>query len=66
MLLLRSIVKQNTRAVQTIRTNSTRDNNEEIKPIFTNRNPRNLEKIRIGYKPDGYHLEVEGRRFWHK
>lgn len=31
-----------------------------------NRNPRNLEKLRIGYKPDGYHLEKPGRSFWHK
>ncbi|GBP03245.1 39S ribosomal protein L18, mitochondrial [Eumeta japonica] len=33
---------------------------------MTNRNPRNLEKLRIGYKPDGYHLEKPGRSFWHK
>lgn len=31
-----------------------------------NRNPRNLERLRIGYKPDGYHLEKPGRSFWHK
>lgn len=33
---------------------------------LVNRNPRNLEKIRIGYKPDGYHLDTPGRSFWHK
>ncbi|XP_035448390.2 39S ribosomal protein L18, mitochondrial [Spodoptera frugiperda] len=33
---------------------------------FINRNPRNLEKIRIARKPDGYHLEAAGRKFWHK
>lgn len=33
---------------------------------MTNRNPRNLEKLRIAYKPDGYHLEKPGRSFWHK
>lgn len=32
----------------------------------TNRNPRNLEKLCIGYKPDGYHLENPGRKFWNK
>lgn len=31
-----------------------------------NRNPRNLEKMRIAYKPAGYHLEKPGREFWHK
>lgn len=31
-----------------------------------NRNPRNLERLRIAYKPVGYHLEKPGRSFWHK
>jgi len=31
-----------------------------------NRNPRNLERLRIAYKPSGYHLENPGRSFWHK
>lgn len=31
-----------------------------------NRNPRNLEMMRIGYRPDGYHLEMPGKSFWHK
>lgn len=31
-----------------------------------NRNPRNLERLTIGYKPSGYHLEKPGRSFWHK
>ncbi|KAJ2940293.1 hypothetical protein O0L34_g11867 [Tuta absoluta] len=35
-------------------------------PEFVNRNPRNLERMRIARKPDGYHLENEGRKFWHK
>ncbi|XP_026740609.1 39S ribosomal protein L18, mitochondrial [Trichoplusia ni] len=35
-------------------------------PEFVNRNPRNLERIRIARKPDGYHLEAPGRKFWHK
>lgn len=33
---------------------------------FINRNPRNLERLRIARKPDGYHLEKPGRKFWHK
>ncbi|KAL5242197.1 hypothetical protein ACI65C_009607 [Semiaphis heraclei] len=35
-------------------------------PFVYNRNPRNLEKLRIAYKPAGYHLEKPGREFWHK
>lgn len=31
-----------------------------------NRNPRNLEMMKIAYKPYGYHLERPGRCFWHK
>ncbi|CAH1118495.1 unnamed protein product [Phaedon cochleariae] len=38
----------------------------EVSPIFTNRNPRNLERMRIAYKPDGYHVEAPGRNYWHK
>lgn len=34
--------------------------------FLVNRNPRNLEKLRIAYKPSGYHLEQPGRNFWHK
>nr|ADP21469.1 mitochondrial ribosomal protein L17 [Antheraea yamamai] len=33
---------------------------------FVNRNPRNLERMRIARKPDGYHLGKPGRKFWHK
>ncbi|CAG9791180.1 unnamed protein product [Diatraea saccharalis] len=33
---------------------------------FVNRNPRNLERIRIARKPDGYHLDKPGRKYWHK
>jgi hypothetical protein len=38
----------------------------EVSPKFYNRNPRNLERLRIAYKPTGYHLEAPGREFWHK
>ena len=41
--------------------------NDQIIPHeFHNRNPRNLERLRIAYKPTGYHLEKPGREFWHK
>lgn len=40
--------------------------NNEVPPEFYNRNPRNLERLRIARKPSGYHLEVRGREFWHK
>lgn len=41
-------------------------NNEIIPNVINNRNPRNLERMRIAYKPAGYHLERKGRDFWHK
>lgn len=31
-----------------------------------NRNPRNLEMMKIAYRPSGYHLEAPGRCFWHR
>lgn len=40
--------------------------NDDIEPVFTNRNPRNLERLRIAYKPDGYYVDKPGRSFWHK
>lgn len=38
----------------------------DVSPTFYNRNPRNLERLRIAYKPIGYRLEAPGREFWHK
>ncbi|XP_011314213.1 39S ribosomal protein L18, mitochondrial [Fopius arisanus] len=32
----------------------------------SNRNPRNLEMLRIARKPTGYHLERVTRQFWHQ
>lgn len=40
--------------------------NSTVSTAFVNRNPRNLERIRIARKPDGYHLDKPGRKFWHK
>lgn len=33
---------------------------------LVNRNPRNLEFLRIAYKPAGYELDKPGRCFWNK
>ncbi|EFN85598.1 39S ribosomal protein L18, mitochondrial [Harpegnathos saltator] len=33
---------------------------------IVNRNPRNLERLRIARKPVGYGLDKPGRTFWHK
>lgn len=52
---------------QLVRNASTRlQTNENISSVFVNRNPRNLEKMRIGYKPDGYHVDNPGKCYWHK
>nr|XP_018909440.1 PREDICTED: 39S ribosomal protein L18, mitochondrial [Bemisia tabaci] len=37
-----------------------------ISPIFTNRNPRNLERLTIGDKPEGWNFEKPGRRCWNR
>lgn len=33
---------------------------------IVNRNPRNLERLRIARKPVGYKLEKPGHSYWHK
>lgn len=33
---------------------------------IVNRNPRNLERLRIARKPNGYHLNKPGISYWHK
>ncbi|XP_046387109.1 39S ribosomal protein L18, mitochondrial [Ischnura elegans] len=40
--------------------------NDVVSPVLVNRNPRSLEKIRVAYKPKGYHVDKPGRDFWHK
>ncbi|RZC40982.1 39S ribosomal protein L18, mitochondrial [Asbolus verrucosus] len=42
------------------------ENSLDISSHFINRNPRNLERMRIAYKPDGYHVDKPGKSFWHK
>jgi len=41
------------------------DNNDVLKD-YTNRNPRNLEMLRLGYKPMGYDLEAEPREYYYR
>lgn len=38
----------------------------EGQTYLTNRNPRNLEFLRIANKPLGYRLDKPGRSFWNK
>ncbi|KAK3908638.1 39S ribosomal protein L18, mitochondrial [Frankliniella fusca] len=42
------------------------NNNSLIRPVFHNRNPRNLELMTIAQKPEGYHLERFKVSYWHK
>ncbi|XP_059079441.1 large ribosomal subunit protein uL18m-like isoform X2 [Tigriopus californicus] len=41
-------------------------NDELIRTHVKNRNPRNLEMMRIGYKPSGFKWERKYRQFWNK
>lgn len=34
--------------------------------FFFNRNPRNLEMMKIAERPDGYHIDAPGRNYWNK
>lgn len=38
----------------------------EGETYLTNRNPRNLEFLRLAHKPAGYRLDKPGRCFWNK
>lgn len=33
---------------------------------ISNKNPRNLEMLRIARKPSGFHLERTSREYWHR
>lgn len=37
-----------------------------VKYNVINRNPRNLERLRIEFKNEGWGLEKQGNTFWHK
>jgi hypothetical protein len=38
--------------------------NDKVSPQMKNRNPMNLEKMRIGYKPVGFPTEDKKRNYW--
>ena len=38
--------------------------NNIVAPQIRNRNPMNLEKMTIGYKPSGYPMERRNRNYW--
>lgn len=40
--------------------------NDDVNPVFVNRNPRNLEKMCIAQKPKGFILDYPSIKFWHK
>lgn len=40
--------------------------NNIVSYYVNNRNPRNLERLRIAMKPSGYSLDQPGRNYWHK
>lgn len=63
--------KSNFRVVNSVLRNHVRgiQSNDSLLDECTsvkNRNPRNLELLRIARKPAGWHLEKKGREFWHK
>lgn len=42
-------------------------NQKETNHLFLyNQNPKNLEKLRIAYNHDGFHLEKPGKTFYNK
>lgn len=66
MLNFRNIIKLQNDIQLVRRTSTYLQSNEEISSVFINRNPRNLEKMRIGYKPDGYHVDSPKKCYWHR
>ena len=40
--------------------------NDIVSPQIRNRNPQNLEKMRIGHKPNGYDTERRKRSYWNR
>ena len=38
--------------------------NNNVAPQIRNRNPMNLEKMTIGYKPNGFPMERRNRNYW--
>ncbi|XP_066955203.1 large ribosomal subunit protein uL18m [Macrobrachium rosenbergii] len=40
--------------------------NDDINPVFVNRNPRNMEMLRIARKPQGYALDEPTNHYWYR
>ncbi|MPC56950.1 39S ribosomal protein L18, mitochondrial [Portunus trituberculatus] len=40
--------------------------NDAINPNFVNRNPRNMEMLRLARKPEGWNLEASSCIYWYK
>lgn len=40
--------------------------NDAVNPNFVNRNPRNMEMLRLARKPEGWNLEASSRTYWYK
>ncbi|XP_068228228.1 large ribosomal subunit protein uL18m [Palaemon carinicauda] len=40
--------------------------NDDINPEFVNRNPRNMEMLRIARKPQGYALDTPTNHYWYR
>lgn len=40
--------------------------NDAISPRIRNRNPMNLERMGVGYKPQGFPMEREPRNYWNR
>ena len=45
-------------------TNAAAATTTTVKPMIKNRNPMNLEKMRIGFKPSGFPTERRKRNYW--
>ncbi|XP_045607936.1 large ribosomal subunit protein uL18m [Procambarus clarkii] len=40
--------------------------NENVESNFVNRNPRNMEMLRLAHKPQGWELEASSPKYWYK
>lgn len=66
MLNIKNLGLKMNMTLQQIRQINTHMQRNKYGLAFVNRNPRNLEKMRIGYKPDGYHVDNPGKCYWHR
>lgn len=64
--LLKTISSKNNNTSIHTDQNVTIANNTSVCAYMKNRNPRNLERLRIARKPTGFHLDKPDKLFWHK